>query len=86
MGRINSLERVPMRKRFTVVVLSAIALFVIAGSAAAAVSQSAVIFDSTSKTGPKANAPSYGLEASSAAQIGGRRRSKVPSASSRGLL
>jgi hypothetical protein len=43
-------ERIPIRKRFTVVVLAATALFVIAGSALAA-SNSAVIFDSTSKTG-----------------------------------
>jgi len=60
-----------MRKRFTVVVLAATALLVIAGSALTAASQSAVIFDSTTKTGPKANAPSYGPEAYSATQIGG---------------
>lgn len=61
-----------MRKRFTVVVLAATALLVIAGSALAAASQSAVIFDSITKTGPKANAPSYGPEAYSTTQIGGK--------------
>jgi hypothetical protein len=60
-----------MRKRLIVAALAATALVVVAGSALAAASQSAVIFDSTVNTGPKSNLPSYGPEAYSAAQIGG---------------
>jgi hypothetical protein len=60
-----------MRKRLIVAVLAATALVVVTGSALAAASQSAVIFDSTVKTGPKSNVPSYGPEAYSTAQVGG---------------
>jgi hypothetical protein len=60
-----------MRKRLIVAALAATALVVVAGSALAAAGQSAVIFDSTAKTGPKSNLPSYGAEAYSFAQIGG---------------
>jgi hypothetical protein len=59
-----------MRKRLIVAALAAMAL-VVTGSALAAASQSAVVFDSTVKTGPKSNVPSYGPEAYSTAQIGG---------------
>jgi hypothetical protein len=61
-----------MRKRLIVAALAATALVVVTGSALAAASQSAVIFDSTANTGPKSNLPSYGPEAYSAAQIGGQ--------------
>jgi len=60
-----------MHKRLIVAALAATALVVITGSALAAASQSAVIFDSSVKTGPKANVPSYGPEAYSTAQVGG---------------
>ncbi len=60
-----------MRKRLIVAALAATALVVMTGSALAAAGQSAVIFDSTAKTGPKSNLPSYGPEAYSFAQIGG---------------
>jgi len=61
-----------MRKRLIVAALAATALVVVTGSALAAASQSAVIFDSTVKTGPKSNVPSYGPEAYSTAQVGGK--------------
>ena len=60
-----------MRKRLIVAALAAATLVVVTGSALAAASQSAVIFDSTIKTGPKSNVPSYGPEAYSTAQVGG---------------
>ena len=60
-----------MRKRLIVAALAATALVVMMGSALAAAGQSAVIFDSAAKTGPKSNLPSYGPEAYSFAQIGG---------------
>jgi hypothetical protein len=58
-------------KRLVIAALVVAAVGVIAGSALAAASQSGVIFDSTANIGPKSNLPSYGPEASSAAQIGG---------------
>ena len=61
-----------MRKRLVIAALAVARLVVIAGSALAAESQSAVIFDNTAKTGPKSNLPSYGPEAYSATQIGGK--------------
>ena len=50
--------------------LVVVAVCAVAGSALAA-GQSAVIFDSTTNTGPKSNLPSYGPQAYSFAQIGG---------------
>ena len=58
-------------KRLVIAALALAAVFTVAGSALAASSQSATIFDSTVNVGPKSNLSSDGLEATSAAQIGG---------------
>jgi hypothetical protein len=57
-------------KRLFTAALALVAVFVVAGSALAASSQSATIYDSTGNVGPKSNIPSDGLEANSAGQIG----------------
>ena len=59
-------------KRLVIAALALVAVFAAAGSALAASSQSATIYDSTVNTGPKSNLSSYGPESSSTAQVGGK--------------
>jgi hypothetical protein len=58
-------------KRLVIAALALVAVLAVAGSALGASSQSATIYDSTVNVGPKSNLSSDGLEATSAAQIGG---------------
>jgi hypothetical protein len=59
-------------KRLVIAALALVAVFTVAGSALAASSQSATIYDSTVNVGPKSNLSSDGLEATAAAQIGSK--------------
>jgi hypothetical protein len=65
-------------KRLVIAALALVSVFAVAGSALAASSQSATIYDSTVNTGPKSNLPSDGLEANSAAQIGSQVNLQSP--------